>query len=128
MLDIKYIKENPQDVIDRLALKGRDAKEEIAEILKLDGERRALIQETETLKAEQNRTSKLIPQYKKEGKHIFSPFQMLSKNLSPQSVLSSASRSSLVSYSISIDFFFDECDILTLLPSVSRARFSSSFI
>ncbi|MBO4213105.1 MAG: serine--tRNA ligase, partial [Clostridia bacterium] len=81
MLDIKYIKENPQDVIDRLALKGRDAKEEIAEILKLDGERRALIQETETLKAEQNRTSKLIPQYKKEGKdttEIFAEMKKLS--------------------------------------------------
>ena len=30
MLDIKYIRENPSEVIDRLAQKGRDAKEEIA--------------------------------------------------------------------------------------------------
>ena len=68
MLDIKYIKENPQEVIERLALKGKDAKEEIAKILELDNARRTLIAETETLKAEQNKTSKLIPQYKKEGK------------------------------------------------------------
>ena len=49
MLDIKYIKENPQDVIARLALKGKDAANEINEILRLDGERRALIAETEAL-------------------------------------------------------------------------------
>ena len=43
MLDIKYIRENPQEVIDRLAQKGRDAKEEIASILELDTKRRAII-------------------------------------------------------------------------------------
>ncbi len=68
MIDIKYIKENPDEVIERLAMKGKDAKEDIANIIRLDAERRALIVETESLKAEQNRTSKLIPQYKKEGK------------------------------------------------------------
>ena len=47
MLDIRYIKENPDEVIARLAKKGKDAKEEIAQILALDTERRALIAETE---------------------------------------------------------------------------------
>ena len=68
MLDIKYIKEKPDEVIARLAKKGKDAKEEIAQILDLDAKRRALIGETEALKAEQNKLSKLVPQYKKEGK------------------------------------------------------------
>ena len=68
MLDIKYIKEKPDEVIDRLAKKGKDAKEEIAQILELDAKRRALIGETESLKAEQNKLSKMVPQYKKEGK------------------------------------------------------------
>ena len=68
MLDIKYIKEKPDEVIARLAKKGKDAKEEIAQILDLDAKRRALIGETESLKAEQNKLSKLVPQYKKEGK------------------------------------------------------------
>ena len=68
MLDIKLIKENPEDVIARLAAKGREAKEDIAEIIKLDEERRALIAESENLKAEQNRQTKLVPQMKKEGK------------------------------------------------------------
>ena len=70
MLDIRYIKENPDEVIERLAKKGKDAAEEIAEILRLDAERRALISSTEAIKAEQNKTNKLIPQYKKEGRDV----------------------------------------------------------
>ncbi len=70
MLDIKYIKENPDEVIARLAKKEKDASEEIARILELDAERRSLISKTEAIKAEQNRTNKLIPQYKKEGRDV----------------------------------------------------------
>lgn len=70
MLDIKYIKENPDEVIARLALKGKDAKEDIAKILELDAARRAVIAETEALKAEQNRITKTIPALKKEGKDV----------------------------------------------------------
>ena len=70
MLDIKLIKENPEDVIARLAAKGREARDEIAEILTLDEKRRALIAETENIKAEQNRQTKLVPQMKKEGKDV----------------------------------------------------------
>ncbi len=68
MLDIKYIKEKPDEVLARLKTKGKDATEEIAAILRLDQERRKLIGDTEAIKAEQNQTNKLIPQYKKEGK------------------------------------------------------------
>ena len=81
MLDIKYIKENPDEVIARLAKKGKDAKAEIEQILALDGERRALIAETEAIKAEQNKTNKLIPVYKKEGKDV-SPIFAQMKELS----------------------------------------------
>ena len=70
MLDIKYIKEKPDEVIARLAKKGKDASEEIAQILELDKERRELIAKTEAIKAEQNKTNKLIPQFKKEGKDV----------------------------------------------------------
>ncbi len=70
MLDIKLIRENPEDVIKRLAAKGKEAREEIGKILDDDRERRALIAETESLKAEQNRVNKLIPQYKKEGRDL----------------------------------------------------------
>ena len=74
MLDIKYIKENPEEVIARLAKKGKDARAEIEEILKLDGERRALIAGNEAMKAEANKNNKLIPQYKREGKDVAALF------------------------------------------------------
>ncbi len=77
MLDIKYIKENPDEVIARLAKKGKDAKDEIAQILDLDAKRRALIAETEAIKAEQNKVNKLIPQYKKEGKDVSAIFAQM---------------------------------------------------
>ena len=70
MLDIKYIRENPEEVIARLLIKGKDARADIEAILALDVERRTLITETETIKAEQNKMNKLIPQYKKEGKDV----------------------------------------------------------
>ena len=77
MLDIRYIKEKPDEVIARLAKKGKDAKEEIGQILELDVKRRDLIRATEDIKAEQNRTNKLIPQYKKEGKDVSALFAQM---------------------------------------------------
>ncbi len=67
MLDIRYIKENPEEVIARLAKKGKDAKDDIAQILDLDAKRRALIGEVEAIKAEQNKATKQIPMLKKAG-------------------------------------------------------------
>ena len=80
MLDINYIKENPTEVIERLAIKGKDAKEDIEKILELDAKRRALITDTEAMKAEQNKLTKMIPQYKKEGKDL-APIFAQSKEL-----------------------------------------------
>ena len=77
MLDIRYIKEKPDEVIARLQKKGKDAKEEIEQILSLDAKRRELIAETEAIKAEQNKVNKLIPQYKKEGKDVAAIFAQM---------------------------------------------------
>ena len=77
MLDIRYIKENPEEVVARLAMKGKDAKEEIARIIELDGKRRAIIGETESLKAEQNKVTKMIPAMKKEGKDTTEIFKQM---------------------------------------------------
>ena len=77
MLDIKYIKENPEEVVARLAMKGKDAKEDIAKIIDLDAKRRAIIGETESLKAEQNKVTKLIPAMKKEGKDTTEIFKQM---------------------------------------------------
>lgn len=70
MLDIKYIKENPDRTKERLAArqKDHDYAADVDRLLTLDVERRTLIADTETKKAEQNRISKTIPAMKKEGK------------------------------------------------------------
>jgi len=67
MIDIRYICENPQEVIERLAAKGCDAADAVAEIVRLDGERRAMILAGDNLKARQNKASKEIPAIKKAG-------------------------------------------------------------
>jgi len=67
MLDIRRIKENPEQIIDLLGRKGKDAREAIERILELDGQRRVLVNETDNLKAKQNAVSKQIPAMKKAG-------------------------------------------------------------
>lgn len=67
MLDIKLIRENPEDVKTRLKGKEIDCDEIIDRILVLDAERRDLIFKTENAKSEQNKVSKEIPQLKKQG-------------------------------------------------------------
>ena len=81
MLDIKKIKENPQYAKERLATRQKDYSAEIDRLVELDAERRALIADTEAKKAEQNKISKQIPLFKKEGKDvapIFAEMKVLS--------------------------------------------------
>lgn len=87
MLDIKLIKENPQSVIDRLRAKGKEAEADICRVIELDAKRRELIASSESLKAEQNKTTKLVPIYKKEGKDcapIFAQMKELSAKVKEQ--------------------------------------------
>ncbi len=70
MLDIKLIRENTEDVIARLAAKGKEARTEVERIVELDAQRRAMISENEAKKAEQNRVNKDIPRLKKEGADV----------------------------------------------------------
>ena len=55
MLDIKYIKEKPDEVVARLAKKGKYAKEDIEAILRLDATRRELIAEIDSAKRSRTR-------------------------------------------------------------------------
>ena len=68
MLDIRRIRENKEEVIAAVNRRGTDYTQAIEDVLKVDEDRRALASKIDTLKAEQNKASKLIPQYKKEGK------------------------------------------------------------
>ena len=51
MIDIRYIKEKPDEVVARLAKKGKDAKQDVEQILCLDGRRRALMGSFDALPA-----------------------------------------------------------------------------
>lgn len=65
MLDLRFIRENPQVVKDGLAKKSDTS--DIDRILAVDEERRAMIQEVESLKAERNRVTGEIARKKKAG-------------------------------------------------------------
>lgn len=68
MLDIKLINENPQAIQERLAKKGCIV--DFSELLALNEERKAVIGESEQLKAKRNKVSQSIPALKKEGKPV----------------------------------------------------------
>lgn len=66
MLDIKLIRENPQEI--QKALENRGGKYPVKEVISWDNKRRDLIGETEKLKALRNKTNDEIAQLKKEKK------------------------------------------------------------
>ncbi|ROT03570.1 serine--tRNA ligase [Muribaculaceae bacterium Isolate-104 (HZI)] len=68
MLTIQQIKENPERVIERLAVKGFDGKDAINKIIELDDSRRALQLSNDTKAAELNKLSARIGALMKEGK------------------------------------------------------------
>lgn len=79
MLDLKMIRDNPEKV--KAGLKKRNKEVDVDALLALDEERRGAISESERKKARQNTVSKLVAQYKKEGKDtagIFAEMKELS--------------------------------------------------
>jgi seryl-tRNA synthetase len=67
MLDIKMIRTEPERVKQRIHKREMDLDHVVDEILRIDALRREKTGEVEAKKAEQNATSKKIPQIKKEG-------------------------------------------------------------
>lgn len=83
MLDIKFIRENPELV--KQGIKNKNESDRVDEILALDGKRRRIISEVEDLKAEKNKVSSKIPQMKKAGEdttQIFAEMKKVSDNIS----------------------------------------------
>ncbi len=66
MLDLKFIRENPEIVKKGLSAKGVDF--DLDALLALDSRRRNLLKEVEDLKAQRNETNNQIAKLKKEGK------------------------------------------------------------
>lgn len=67
MLTLQQIKENPQLVIDRLAVKGFDGAEAINRVMTLDNERKALQLQNDTKAAELNKLAAQIGALMKKG-------------------------------------------------------------
>ncbi len=68
MLDIKRIRNNPEEVEN--LLKRRNSDLNLKKVLELDKVRREKLVEAENMKAEQNKVSKQVPLLKKEGKDV----------------------------------------------------------
>lgn len=70
MLDIRRIRENPEEVKKALKTRNADYDKYIDEILEIDVERRRISTDTDVLKARQNKVSKEIPVMKKNGEDV----------------------------------------------------------
>ncbi len=82
MLDLKFVCEHPKEV--QANLKAKKVSLDLDKLIQLEQLRKKALFSYETKKAEQNKTSKLIGQYKKEGKptqDIFAQVQTLSQEL-----------------------------------------------
>lgn len=77
MLDVKFIRENPEAV--RQGLLNKNAKDIVDEILQLDEQRRGFISKTEELKAKKNQVSAEIPKLKKAGQDTSAIFEEMKK-------------------------------------------------
>ena len=71
MLDIKFIRSNPQFVKAAMKNRNADLDETIDRIIAIDEKRRALSAKADAMKAEQNAASREIPRIKKEGGDVF---------------------------------------------------------
>lgn len=70
MLDIKIIRDNPEQVKEAMKKRNSNMDEKIDEIIRIDVLRREIIGKSESMKAEQNLVSKKIPEIKKNGGDI----------------------------------------------------------
>ncbi|MBD5347020.1 MAG: serine--tRNA ligase [Bacteroides sp.] len=68
MLTLQQIKENPERIIERLAVKGFDGKEPINRVIALDNDRRTAQLENDSLAAEQKKLAASIGAFMKQGK------------------------------------------------------------
>ena len=75
MLDIKYIRNNFQEVKRRLET--RHEKLQLDDLLLLDNNRRAILQKVEQLKKLRNEVSKSVPRLKKEGRETSEVFNQM---------------------------------------------------
>lgn len=94
MLDIKRIRNNPQEIKDALRRRNADYDGVIDELLAIDEQRREISTAADQMKAQQNAASKKIPMMKKNGEDV-APIMEEMKRLSEQVKESNAKLSGL---------------------------------
>jgi len=77
MLDVKFVEENPELVVKKMALRGIDF--DMENFFKLTREKRAFLQQIETLRFELNKASKQIGKMKSEGENPSSLIKEMKK-------------------------------------------------
>ena len=70
MIDIKYLREKPEEIKARIKKREMDLDSVVDEILTVDAQKREQMGKIEAMKAEKNAASKQIPQIKKAGGDI----------------------------------------------------------
>ena len=76
MLTLKMLRDDPEFVIGKLAVKNFDARAIVEKVLKLDTERRSLQTESDALLAQQKQKAGLIGGLMKEGVSVIEVFQV----------------------------------------------------
>jgi seryl-tRNA synthetase len=70
VLDLRFVRDNTAHVLERLAVRGKpELPAQIARLLELDTERRALIGQVDAMRAKRNEVSPHVGRLKKEGRH-----------------------------------------------------------
>lgn len=77
MISIELIRNETKKIEELLAKKGCNV--DFSEVLKLDEDRRKVIQDVESLKSQKNKVSAQIPVFKKEGKDVSTIFEEMKK-------------------------------------------------
>ncbi len=81
MINIKRLRDSPDEIKAAAARRDRDLISQLDAILALDAQRRALVQKVEALKADRNQASEEVARRKKAGKdaaELLTPLKKLS--------------------------------------------------
>ena len=129
MIDIRFLRENPEAVKENIRKKFQDAKLPLVdEVVDLDAKRRAAIAEVESLKAARNKLSKangpLYGQLKKcddEAKKAENPFGL-------KTMLLMAIATSIDALAVGITFAFLQVAIVPSVAIIGVVTFVLSFV
>ncbi len=113
MITLNFLREHPQEVVERLKIKNFDASTYVRDILEIDNNRRALQKQLDDNLAEQNSIAKQIGQLFREGKA--NEAQILKDKTTSLKNTAKETENQLINIEKSLN------DILVLLPNLPHA-------